>query len=592
MLKGRSREMSIPLYVAVTGHRDIPVEDRDAVKERVRLFLQGIAERLPWTPISVLTGLATGADQIAAAAAREGGCRVVAVLPMPRDRYEDDFPGGELAAFRHELAAADHVVELPSAGRAGEPLARVLQYERLGAYIVSHAQILLALWDGTDSGKPGGTAAVVRFALTGVPEDQGGNTVIPDAEDTIPVYHLRVRRASLPGAVSPDRADVPALQAEDLGVPVLYSPHWESVEEKEEDAVSRAREFHGSVCGNIDRFNRDAQWVAARKPEAVSQAAEYLYPPDAQAALGDSYRDLVNTHASADALAGVFQRTTYRLLKLLLFFGVATFFWVGFFDEIYGNPLVLLLVPVFFLSATFALRRSERGDLENRFYDYRVLAEGLRVELFWQAAGIGEHAPQVYSRKLKGEIGWIIQALKNVGGLEVRGRNPSDRFHRAYPAVRRFWVEDQRRYFAKNVQRRFAAMTRQQRRSRAFFVVGMACVAGLFAVAAVHGYQLATLPAVAADWAQHVLLLLIDVAFAVGAVFSGYAEKRQFDTEHRQFRRMAALYARATESLNAAETAGDSHRMRRVLAELGREALDENGDWIVMNRTSSLELPT
>lgn len=584
--------MSIPLYVAVTGHRDIPEEDRDAVTARVRGFLQNVTARFPWTSVCLLTGLAAGADQLAAAAAREAGCRVIAVLPMPRERYEEDFPGPELAVFRQQLAAADQVVELPSVAGAGAALDRVLQYERLGAYLAARGQILLALWDGTDSGKPGGTAAVVRFALFGVPETHGGGSAIPDAEDTVPVYHLTVRRAGAQNTVSPDRPEVPGLEANDLGLPVLYSPLWTSVEEGTPEAIARAREFHGSVCGNIDRFNRDAQWVAARKPEALSRAATYLYPPEAQAALGQDFGELVNTYASADTLAGVFQRTTYRLLKLLLFFGVATFFWVGFFDEIYGNPLVLLLVPVFFLSAVFALRRSERGDLENRFYDYRVLAEGLRVELFWQAAGIGEHTARVYGRKLKGEIGWIIQALKNVGGLVAPGRGHNAAFDRAYPAVRTHWVEDQRRYFTKNVRRRFAAMTRQQRRSRAFFVIGMVCVAGLFGVAALHGYRVVSLAAGAAEWAQHVLLLLIDTAFAVGAVFSGYAEKRQFDTEHRQFRRMAALYARATESLNAAEKAGDSRQMRRVLAELGREALDENGDWIVMNRTSGLELPT
>ena len=54
----------IPLLVAATGHRDLRAQDLDALREEVRAVFVGMQNRMPNTPLVLLTGLAEGADQL------------------------------------------------------------------------------------------------------------------------------------------------------------------------------------------------------------------------------------------------------------------------------------------------------------------------------------------------------------------------------------------------------------------------------------------------------------------------------------------------------------------------------------------------
>ena len=49
---------------------------------------------------------------------------------------------------------------------------------------------------------------------------------------------------------------------------------------------------------------------------------------------------------------------------------------------------------------------------EHRFHDYRALAEGLRVQMYWNAAGITACAADHYLRRQRSEFEWIRQALR------------------------------------------------------------------------------------------------------------------------------------------------------------------------------------
>lgn len=184
---------SISAVVGVTGHRHLFKEDRDTLKEKICTFF--LENFQPEERVLVLSGLAEGADQLAAEAVLElkrtgrPNLTLVGVLPMPLGFYEEDFAecasdvNAETArdavqtdsprrAFYRLLALADRSVELPleSVNRerslAQEPIDRVIQYDLLGAELADSSTVILALWDGvTDGLKPGGTGDVVRRAF-------------------------------------------------------------------------------------------------------------------------------------------------------------------------------------------------------------------------------------------------------------------------------------------------------------------------------------------------------------------------------------------------------------------------------------------
>ena len=84
-------ESGISFRVGVTGHRDILPEDVDAARQHSHELLSSLKSAMPATRITVISGLAEGADRIFAEAALALNMTVEAVMPMPLKYYKNDF---------------------------------------------------------------------------------------------------------------------------------------------------------------------------------------------------------------------------------------------------------------------------------------------------------------------------------------------------------------------------------------------------------------------------------------------------------------------------------------------------------------------
>ena len=165
----------IPLVVGVTSHRDIPASEVEPIRQRVRAILCPVEGRVSRScPSCCLSSLAEGGDQLVADEALACGARLIAPLPLPRDLYPRISwmrwcaalrnlvrPGGDVL-LPSLMAKPRHVIGAPG-------VARDRQYAKAGVYIASHCHMLLAIWDGKDTGGLGGTAQIVDYHLTGTP---------------------------------------------------------------------------------------------------------------------------------------------------------------------------------------------------------------------------------------------------------------------------------------------------------------------------------------------------------------------------------------------------------------------------------------
>lgn len=164
--------VTTPLVIGVTGHRNIPTHEIEPIKQGVREFLALLQRDFPNLPLMVLSSLAMGGDQLVAEVALAEGARLVAPLPFARDLYTQDFGESDQARF-DALCARAEVLQLPllpgvtAADIAGHGPARDRQYAQAGVFVASHCHILLALWDGRESGLLGGTGQVVGYLLSG-----------------------------------------------------------------------------------------------------------------------------------------------------------------------------------------------------------------------------------------------------------------------------------------------------------------------------------------------------------------------------------------------------------------------------------------
>src|ERR1700691_3877218 len=134
-------EGKVSLVLAITGHRDLDPDDYGRLETQIGNIFSELGEKYPATPLLLLSGLADGADRIAARAAKAKTIPYIAVLPMTVESYRKDFehPSSKVE-FDELLSGADRCIELPTddeftpdeTGQLGK--ARDEQYVRLGRY--------------------------------------------------------------------------------------------------------------------------------------------------------------------------------------------------------------------------------------------------------------------------------------------------------------------------------------------------------------------------------------------------------------------------------------------------------------------------
>ncbi|MER3445766.1 MAG: hypothetical protein C4291_02520 [Candidatus Dadabacteria bacterium] len=121
----------------------------------------------------------------------------------------------------------------------------------------------------------------------------------------------------------------------------------------------------------------------------------------------------------------------------------------------HDSPILLLFYSVLLGVAFFLYYRAKQNEYQNKYQDYRAIAEGLRVQFFWHLAGLPTLVEEHYLGKQRSELDWIRSAIRvcwSITGGEVNNRvspgiSPQD-IHRIQ-LVLKHWVEDQYAYFNK-----------------------------------------------------------------------------------------------------------------------------------------------
>jgi hypothetical protein len=90
---------------------------------------------------------------------------------------------------------------------------------------------------------------------------------------------------------------------------------------------------------------------------------------------------------------------------------------------------------------------------------------------------------------------------------------------------------------------------------------------------------------------NHFLLLGIGVFPVIAALLQNYLQKNALVEHKRQYERMSGFYNRAKSHLEKLIAANRLREAQSFIGELGREALAENGDWILTHRDRPLEVP-
>lgn len=557
-----------PLVVGVTSHRNIPAREIEPIRQRVRDFFAQLKGDFPGLPLLVLSALAEGGDQLVAQEALAAGARLVAPLPMPMDLYVDDFADPAVRACFDALCREADVVQLPP--MAGESrltigshgVARDRQYAKAGVYIASHCHILLAIWDGKDSRRLGGTAQIVRYhlggAIPGLVERRRTACHVLTGGDERLLYHIVCSRDHADGGVA---AGLLPLQAfwrtsdsatTDATLPPAFRPMFAHMAEFNADC--------GKYAAGIDAL-ANAQHRSASKDTA---SFDRLF----------TAADWLAIHFQKRVLLAM--RMTYTLAALM---GIA----FAFYAHLSAQDFLIYLFLLLFASGGLVAVLARRRDWHRKYLDYRALAEGLRIQSYWRRAGVTasvdhEFAHENFLQKQNIELGWIRNVMRSASLSSSTGRSEPE--PAALAGVIAEWVGEsgksgQLHYFERKTAER-AGLHHVTETIGSISLWGGIAISVFLAVFALR------LP----ESTKATLVMAMAVLSIIAAVREAYAYRKADKELIRQYRFMQRIFRGAREALDRTR---DPVEQREILYSLGDAALTEHAEWALMHRERQVE---
>ena len=544
------------LVVGVTSHRHLEPSQVPALRQRIRDSLLDLRRRFPELGLVVLSPLAEGGDRLVAEVGLELGAELIVPLPLPLASYMQDFESAQSRIeFEHLLAQGEAVpMPLPDdqAGQVHAPgPLRDHQYLLAGLYVASHCHVLLALWDGGEEAGVGGTSQIVRFYLGGpVP---GARRAVDNlrqmlsGDDDSVVLHFPVSRTGT--------KLTPGLGSE---------PRWLT--------SSGRRTIDAGMSADYARiFVRMQQFERDRLDFATSVAGKSL-PTEPGEQLAQT----------VDAMAVAYQRLTIGAMRAI--HSIAVLMGMAFllYSDFGAPPWMLWVFLGFFVVGVVVAVQARRRDWHRKYIDYRALAEGLRVQMFWRRAGLSitgdpGFAHDNFMQKQDVELGWIRNVMRQVGLQPIPV--PADP-ESAVDEVIEEWIgqpgrSGQLAYYKSKAALRERHHLRTQALGASCLWAGVAL--SLF-LALFHG-------GMDTEW-QNFFVTSMGALSLIAAVREAYAYRKADRELVKQYRFMHRIYSNARVALDATSSLKER---QEILRALGEAALEEHAEWALMHRDRPIE---
>jgi len=283
----------------------------------------------------------------------------------------------------------------------------------------------------------------------------------------------------------------------------------------------------------------------------------------------DSKED--NLYSSADSLS-VFNQKKYTCsLITLAVIGVLMVLSFLLYDEV-DFVVCLPLYAVFLIGGSIFLRHARNKKYHEKYYQYRMLAESLRVQGVLNGLGIKQNAAESYTWTQQEDTAWIKKAIDAVDAV----------FEQEVSRQKALWIDEQLGYHKD-------AMLRTAKKKKAndciskllliitifFIFVGIAIEALKPEIMRIisFGVEIKT-----------VYLVLIGTLSAISLFLSSYYGKLALGRKISDHANMIKLYSRANK-LIAEDGFSDS-----VALIVAREEIVENGNWYSYVKENELDI--
>jgi len=577
------RSSLVPIVIGITGHRNPSPEIISELEIKFAAILKRIDESAPNSPMVLLSPLAVGCDRLAARIAlnfpRIQGIPIELVVPMPLalDDYRKDFEKPtDLEEFEHWRARAAYEFVLPPFPGATDEHGciagemRDAHYRRMGLYVALQSQVMVAMWDGVRNNKVGGTGDIVDFCNGKTTRSSSRLT-----ENATPE-----QRAAFAGIQIPLRPTMPLL-AQTTATPILILPtRRDNQGEVAAEALDREKknaEVLDNICeafgDSVERLNIKLSQISQDSIQWRSEFRDQFQAP--------LWGVLVARFERLDALANTSKNSYSKDAKIIAWLAVFAIICFQVFSS-FNDAWPAVACYVILLGSSGAVWwYSTRKKCEWLFVHARGLAEALRVQLAWSCAGIQELVADHYFARRSQEIEFIRSQLR-AAALEIAaGTQWMEQAQIEH--ARLAWVEDQLRYFKPDAG---GMKSRTYKDVRGVFLkkwsvrISLVLAIGLGVLVAFRdlssgknsdllGYSMDTIVSAGCLIVGSFFALTVGIDYLRGIAL----HREELDIASR----MLPIFEQANSKLRQAKSHSDGID---VLRGLGKEALDENAEWL------------
>ena len=209
------------------------------------------------------------------------------------------------------------------------------------------------------------------------------------------------------------------------------------------------------------------------------------------------------------------------------------------------------------------------NDNHNDFVEYRVLAELLRIQYFWNMVGLNKQIIDYFPLKSRETMGWIKQALRSIQIITESKIKFTDNPLLRYKIGIANWVEDQKRFYEGAIEKQKGYIKKRDYLIR--FGFSSALIAIVLSIVMTMGYSY--------DVEHIVIILLVGYSGFVTAATALYADKisvESFEELRDRYEMMIKAYTSAKEGV---ESSKNDIVIKEIFFEIGIESLNEYSDW-------------
>ena len=334
---------------------------------------------------------------------------------------------------------------------------------------------------------------------------------------------------------------------------------------------------HDLIFSRSGEFSRDAVQNADR----IGDECYPLYDEDEVDYLPSGIRTIHYLFCIADWLAINFQKRVMFALKATHALAFLMGLMFILYTDLSTQESYMFGFLAFFGMATTIHFVATRLGWSRKYLDYRALAEGLRVQFYWAAAGVTSENESKFThdnflQTQDAELGWIRNIMRVAG---TRCDAMPETSKRGLQFVLREWIGDESSGQLGYYRRKAGERTVKSRHTLILSYAGL--IVSVIAVLII----IYAGPSMSST-AQNVIMTLMGAVLLLVGIRHGYAFSTAENELIKQYEFMSRIFGNAKRRL---EKADSNKERRQILRALGGSALDEQAEWILMHRERSID---